>query len=198
MVGIPALRRLHDQSAEARLKWPDLRSLLSDENATQHNISEGVFLSLRSEVLNSQIDDKQRARVLSAGGLHAGSWLAAFPVTPWTTARGRHYSLALNMRLGIPLPELLSAQGRPKLCTAGKCGQQHDVFGFHPSMCRAGKQWGLWTVRHDAFQMAMTHAIRRSGRQAITCSQGSGNWLGPAAVREGSKTGYKKTDIVGC
>ena len=58
---------------------------------------------------------EQRARVLSAGGHHAGTWLAAFPISLWTTARGRHYSLALNMRLGQPLPELLSNLGTPNV-----------------------------------------------------------------------------------
>ena len=190
------LQRLHDQSSDAELRWPDLQHLLSDENMNQHLISEGVYLKLRSEVLSMQKDDRQRARVLSAGGHHAGSWLAAFPVSLWTTARGRHYSLALNMRLGRPLPELLSNLGTPKFCGASGCAQQHDVFGFHPSMCRAGNRWGLWTVRHDAFQMSMTHAVRRAGRQAVTCSQGSGNWLGAAAVRRGAKSGYKRTDFV--
>jgi hypothetical protein len=153
-------------------------------------------LKLRSDVLGMQTDDKQRARVLSAGGHHAGTWLAAFPISLWTTARGRHYSLALNMRLGQPLPELLSNLGTPKFCGAKGCGQQHDPFGFHPSMCRAGNRWGLWTVRHDAFEMATTHALRRAGRRAITCSRGSGNWFGAAAIRQGAKSGYKRADIV--
>jgi hypothetical protein len=107
-----ALQRLHAQSPDAQLKWPDLQHLLSDEKINQHSISEGVYLKLRSDVLGMQTDDKQRARVLSAGGHHAGTWLAAFPISLWTTARGRHYSLALNMRLGQPLPELLSNLGR--------------------------------------------------------------------------------------
>jgi len=38
--------------------------------------------------------------------------------------------------------------------------------------------------------------MRRAGRRAITCSRGSGNWFGAAAIRQGAKSGYKRADIV--
>ena len=43
---------------------------------------------------------RHEARLRSAAGEHAGSWLAVFPLTRWTTARGRDYQLALCLWLG--------------------------------------------------------------------------------------------------
>lgn len=49
------------------------------------------------------------------------------------------------------------------------------------------------TLTHINFAV---HAMRRAGRRAITCSRGSGNWFGAAAIRQGAKSGYKRADIV--
>ena len=54
---------------------------------------------------------RHEARLRSAAGQHAGSWLAVFPLTRWTTARGRDYQLALCLRLGAVLPELAPVRG---------------------------------------------------------------------------------------
>ena len=96
-------------------------------------------------MLQLQPDDRHRARVLSAGGLHAGSWLCVFPMTMHATARARHYQLALALRLGLELPELLPAQGVRFKCGAAHCGADHDAYAFHPGVCRAGNRHGLWT-----------------------------------------------------
>ena len=42
-------------------------------------------------MLQAQPDVRHQARVLSAGGQHAGAWLSVFPMTMWATARARHY-----------------------------------------------------------------------------------------------------------
>ena len=47
---------------------------------------------------------------MNAPQLHAGSWLCVFPITMHATARARHYQLALTLRLGLELPELLAVQ----------------------------------------------------------------------------------------
>jgi len=190
-----ALARLHAQSDAAANKWPTLRDLLT-ASPTQHDIAEGVYLKSWAQVLAAQPDDFQRARFLSAGGQHAGTWLAAFPMSMWTTARARHYQLALSMRLGMPLPELSPVRGVPRYCNATGCGMQVDPFGFHSGNCRAGNRWGLWTNRHDTVQMAILYIIRSAGRRAMACSAGSGNWFGARARRTGSKGGYKRADLV--
>ena len=118
-----ALRRLREQSADAATQFPDLASLLSasPHKASQHALAEGVYAKQRSMVLQLQPDARHRARVLSAGGLHAGSWLCVFPITMHATARARHYQLALALRLGLELPELLPAPGAHVRCSAALC-----------------------------------------------------------------------------
>ena len=73
---------------------------------------------------------RHEARLRSAAGEHAGSWLAVFPLTRWTTARGRDYQLALCLRLGAVLPELAPVRGVRVRC--GGCTEELDEFGFHP------------------------------------------------------------------
>ena len=144
-------------------------------------------------VLQFQLDARHRARVLSAGGLHAGQWLCVFPVTMHATARGRHFQLALALRLGLELPELLPVQAVAPLC--GGCGSNHDAYAFHPGTCRRGNRGGLWTVRHDALQLMVVHVVRMLGYAVQSCSVGAGNWFG-AAGWDGAKRSYKRADVV--
>jgi hypothetical protein len=191
-----ALQRLHGQSADAAQLYPDLASLLSasPQKASQHALAEGCYAKQRELVLQLQPDARHRARVLSAGGLHAGSWLCVFPITMHGTARARHYQLALALRLGLELPELLSVRGERVKCGA-KCGAEHDVYAFHPGVCRAGNRKGLWTVRHDALQLMLIHIVRLLGYAVQTCSVGAGNWFG-AAGWSPEKRSYKRADVV--
>jgi hypothetical protein len=116
-------------------------------------------------------------------------------MTMWATARARHYQLALAMRLGCALPELVPVRGQRPPCGALACDAHHDEFGFHPGACRAGNRWGLWTARHDAFQAMLVHVLRILGCAAVSCSVGAGNWFGAAGVRAGSR-GYQRADVV--
>ena len=86
-----ALQSLHSQSADAAAKHPDLASLLSasPQHASQHALAEGCYAKQRLQVLQLQTDERHRARVYSAGGLHAGAWLCVFPMTMHATARAR-------------------------------------------------------------------------------------------------------------
>ena len=194
---VNALRRLREQSADAATQFPDLASLLSasPHKASQHALAEGVYAKQRNMVLRLQPDDRHRARVLSAGGLHAGSWLCVFPITMHATARARHYQLALALRLGLELPELLPAQGVPIKCGAAHCGADHDAYAFHPGVCRAGNRNGLWTVRHDALQLMLVHVVRLLGYAVQSVSVGAGNWFGAAGYSP-AKNSYKRADVV--
>ena len=107
----------------------------------------------------------------------------------------RHFQLALAMRLGCALPELLPVRGARPICGAAACGALHDEFGFHPGVCRAGNRWGLWTTRHDAFQAMLVHILRILGCTAASCSVGAGTWFGAAGVRASSR-GYRRADVV--
>ena len=110
-----------------------------------------MYLQSRNEVLDAQPEPRHRARVISAGGSHAGAWLGAFPVSRWLTARGRHYQLALCMRLGATLIDLVRDEGEEVLC--GGCKERaHDAYGCHPSVCKAGNRGGLWTTRSSALE----------------------------------------------
>ena len=93
------------------------------------------------EVVVQQPSEAMRARLYSAAGLHAGAWLGTFPVTCMTTVRARHWQLAMLVRLGGAIPELMPVAGVTPLC--GGCSQQHDSFGFHPGICRVGNRRGL-------------------------------------------------------
>ena len=104
-----------------------------------------------------QPDDRERARVCSAAGQHAGAWLGAVPVSDRLRALPRHFQLALCMRLGAPISDLAELP-RPARCA---CGAAHDEGGWHPSSCRQGNRGGAWTVRHDALQWALIWVLRR-------------------------------------
>jgi hypothetical protein len=192
-----ALQRLHTQSADAQTSFPDLAVLLAatTQKASEHALAAGCYAKQRELVLQMQPDDRHRARVQSAGGLHGGSWLCVFPITMHATARARHYQLALALRLGLELPELLPVNGVPVPCGSAKCGAEHDAFAFHPGACRAGNRHGLWTVRHDAFQLMLIHVVRLLGYAVQSCSVGAGNWFG-AAGWDPVKGTYKRADVV--
>ena len=89
------------------------------------------FAGLRSALLKQQLDDRQRARLLSAGGQQAGAWLCIFPVSVWSTVRARHYQLALCMSLGsCVIPELQALLGRAELKISIKNSKISDVGGL--------------------------------------------------------------------
>ena len=186
-----ALVRLHSQSSAARTKFSDLSALLS-ASPTQHKLAEGVQETLKTTVLEMQ-DDRHRARLLSASGLHAGSWLCVFPLVPRGSARARHYQLALCQRLGMEIPELTPVRGVARACHG--CGGAHDAYGFHIGVCKAGNRRALWTIRHNALESTIVHVTRRVGYQCQVCSVGAGNWLGAAAYDRNKGT-YKRTDVV--
>ena len=188
-----ALTALHADTPVAQQQYTDLRMLLADSPPSLHDLSTGVFLGLRTSLLARCSDDASRARLLSAGGLHAGSWLTVFPMTPWATVRGRHYQLGLCMRLGIPLPELMPVP--PDLAPmCGGCATRHDPIGSHPSICRVGNRRGLWTARHDAVQAMLLHVIRRLGYSAQSVSVGAGGWFGAAGFSADGRT--RRADLV--
>ena len=109
----------------------------------------------------AQVDDVGRARVASCGGSHAGRWLDCIPTALQLTAHARHYQLALAMRLGVALPEVVEASQAQRRCV---CTATHDCYGRHPGLCRRGNRAALWTVRHDALQDALYGVARAVGR----------------------------------
>ena len=195
-----ALRRLREQSPAAAVAVSSLADLLSGSpsTASQHALSEGVFAEMQDTVMAAQAGrPRHEARLRSAAGEHAGSWLAVFPLTRWTTARGRDYQLALCLRLGAVLPELVPVRGVRVRC--GGCTEELDEFGFHPGICRGGNRHSLWTIRHDAGQMAIILVSRRMGYAVQAVSVGAGNWFGAAGYRAGrsARSGdYRRADVV--
>ena len=115
-------------------------------------------------------------------------------LTMHATARARHYQLALALRLGLELPELLPAHGMRIKCGASRCEADHDPYGFHPGVCRAGNRNGLWTVRHDALQLMLIHVVRLLGYATQSVSVGAGNWFGAAGYSPAKGT-YKRADV---
>ena len=188
-----AFTELHLRSARSTVLYPDFTSLLSGSPVSQHDLAEGVFVDQFLEVVVQQPSEAMRARLYSAAGLHAGAWLGTFPVTCMTTVRARHWQLAMLVRLGGAIPELMPVAGVTPLC--GGCSQQHDSFGFHPGICRVGNRRGLWTIRHDAVETMLAYVIRRMGRQCHVVSRGAGHWFGAAAFRPGS-TRARRADLV--
>ena len=59
-------------------------------------------------------------------------------------------------------------------CGAAHCGADHDVYAFHPGVCRAGNRNGLWTVRHDALQLMLVYVVRLLGYHGKTHPRGPG------------------------
>ena len=186
-----AIGLLHEQGTKF-----DLQALLSGSPRSQHDLAEGVYLARRNDVLDSQPDPRHRARLISAGGSHAGAWLGAFPVSKWLTARGRHYQIALCMRLGAPLTDLVRDVGDEVRCDGCK-ERAHDAFGFHPGVCKAGNRGSLWTTRSGALERALVGALwaRRQGARLT----GGVNWFGAAGWSASAKRGkgaYVRADVI--
>ena len=105
--------------------------------------------------------------------------------------------MALCLRLGAVLPELVPVRGVRVRC--GGCTEELDEFGFHPGICRGGNRHSLWTIRHDAGQMAIILVSRRMGYAVQAVSVGAGNWFGAAGYRAGrsARSGdYRRADVV--
>ena len=65
----------------------DLASLLSGSPRSMHDLSEGVFASLRDTVVSLVSEPRHAAWLHSCGGLHAGAGLSAIPVSTYLTGR---------------------------------------------------------------------------------------------------------------
>ena len=142
----------------------DLTTFLSaSPPPAQRALAEGMWVRRRAQVMGLQTDDVDRARVASAGGQHAGSWLACVPTSVDVRATARQFQLALAMRLGVRLEEVAAVDIRQRVCP---CGHPHDVWGRHPGVCPRGNRAALWTTRHDALQAAVLRVARRVGRVA--------------------------------
>ena len=154
-----------------------LSDLLADStHVSQRELSTGVFEVRAAAVLAEQPCERHRARLRSAGGISAGAWLDVMPVSDRLRAAPRLFWLALCMRLGMPIADLLPVDGRVPTCLA--CGAEHDAFGRHPSVCRTGNRASMFTVRHDALQSALLWVYRTVGL-AASAVQGA-SYLGTA------------------
>ena len=145
-----------------------LQTLLSEKPPSSKSLADKAFANLRAQLLTQQTSPAQRARLLSAGGSFAGTWLSIFPTRPISTARARHYQLALLLRLGLPIQELTV----PLPCSG--CNLQHDIYGHHVSGCKKGNRSGLWTSRHDALISALVYVLRSLDLVASHCHNTSG------------------------
>ena len=114
---------------------------------------------------------------------HAGAWLDLMPTHVSCQAPARSFQLALAMRLGAELVELADVPLAERMCG---CGAVHDVFGRHPSSCKAGNRHGLWTVRHDALQRSLEWVARSVGRSVRVV--GRVRWFSAAALRAAGRT----------
>ena len=89
----------------------DLSLLLSGSTPPpQRVLSEGVWDGRQAAVRGEQPDGRERARVCSAAGQHAGAWLGAVPVSDRLRALPRQFQLALCMRLGAPISACRAAE----------------------------------------------------------------------------------------
>ena len=171
-----------------------LSSLLSGSPRSQHDLSEGVHEKSADELLASLSSEADRARVRSCGGQWAGLWLAAAPRSWFARVRGVHYSIALRVRLGVPLRELQPRDGAASV-TCGGCGRAVDAFGRHYSSCK--NRGNCWTHRHDCVEMSLIRQAR-IGRARATSTAGQGNLFGTPALssKKSLRYGWRSADIV--
>ena len=173
-----ALRAAAAALAAASARPVDLATLLSaSPPPAQRALAEGMWTRVCASVRGEQLDDVGRARVLSAGGAYAGSWLEVLPVCVARRAVPSQYRLALAMRLGLELPEVERVPVVDRYCV---CGEVHDARGCHPSVCGRGNRASLWTTRHDAVQHALVTVARAVGRTVHLV--GAGSWFSSAAL----------------
>ena len=107
------LRGAHAQlRVDSATPVQDLSPLLSGSTPpAQRVLSEGVWDRRQAAVRGLQPDDRERARVCSAAGQHAGAWLGAMPVSQRLRALPRMFQLGLCMRLGAPISDVRLLSG---------------------------------------------------------------------------------------
>ena len=146
-----------------------------------------VSMSLERESARGRQLFDQREYNCVPRGQHAGSWLAVFPTTFYTVARGRHYRLALRARVGLWLPGLASADDS---AVRWLQDARVDACGMHYGSCKnRGNMWTcgrsdmtLW--RRPSYPCSATFACALARLAPLeTCSMMTGRRaLGRAAA----------------
>ena len=103
--------------------------------------------------LMAAVDQRSKARILSASSSEAGVWLDTIPAERQLSFTNAEFQTAVALRLGVPIPLLREV----RQCT---CGAQPDAEGYHLITCRQG---GGATRRHDAITYAWVSMLRSVG-----------------------------------
>ena len=77
------------------------------------------------------VDQRSKARILSASSSEAGVWLDTIPAERQLSFTNAEFQTAVALRLGVPIPLLREV----RQCT---CGAQPDAEGYHLLTCRQG------------------------------------------------------------
>ena len=94
--------------------------------------------------------------------------------------------MALALRLGVPVKELMSGDVR---CA---CGAVVDPYGAHyGSGCKVGNRGAAWTARHEMANDETVKSCRAVGQ--LTAHGVTVNYLGQAAITS-VNGGYKRPD----
>ena len=137
-------------------------------------------------------DGRHAARLASAGGAYAGTWLGTLPLTERAREFPDVFRIALCLRLGAPIAELAE---REYACPS--CNQPLDAFGFHPGTCKKGNIGYAWTLRSDVLEGAIAYVAQRMNVHAVRV--GNANWFGMAGwdpTARGGLGAYRKADVV--
>ena len=145
-------------------------SLLSDSPRSQHDLSEGVHEKLRAALLSRCSTDAEAADRRSCGGQYAGLWLSTSLRSYYTQARGSLFSIALRVRLLVPLRELMPRGGVTRVLCGG-CGETVDALGRHYAVCKSKNRENVQVIRHDGYEQALIRHLRLAGKKATPANR---------------------------
>jgi len=110
-------------------------------SGSQKAFSEAIDKKAFSALLDMS-SDFNKARLLSASGKGASSWMGAVPsATLGYLLDPREYSTLLKLWCGLPIYD--------KVCACPGCGVAMDVFGYHALSCR---HMGSFGIRHNVLR----------------------------------------------
>lgn len=141
----------------ANKQLPALDQLETIKEHAQRFYADATLKNLKMDLLD-EAPPEDRARLLSAAGPKAGSWLNSIPKLPLFQMGNADYRIALRLRLGLPQPCI-------RTDVKCRCGRFPDAYGVHYLTCTHGDQLDS---RHEQVVKAAHEMVQATSKHSST------------------------------